>query len=250
MKVCATADERAGALQDAAAPSLNSSASASRSGATAPKRSEGGQPGTLNFLLAVRGGLRPEVQADGHGVRFLDAQGAAALTYSELTVLDADGRRLPARFEAVEENQLGSRGRESAHSSEEGNLRRLTSAATESLRLGNGFETTFSFQISGQGGATDASGNAGGDGLAFIIQREALQRGLAQAQQVLIVADGALWIWKLALDRFPHARQQLDLWHAEEHLCLPSANTGNESKMRTRAVGGCKSTNLLVIRAD
>ncbi|MEI6785514.1 MAG: hypothetical protein WCQ21_31880, partial [Verrucomicrobiota bacterium] len=64
LKVCATADERAGALQDAAAPSLNSSASASRSGATAPKRSEGGQPSTLNFLLAVRGGLRPEVQAD------------------------------------------------------------------------------------------------------------------------------------------------------------------------------------------
>ena len=135
LKVCATADERAGALQDAAAPSLNSSASASRSGATAPKRSEGGQPGTLNFLLTVRGGLRPEVQADGRGVRFVDAQGAAALTYSELTVLDADGRKLPARFEAVEENPLGSRGRESAHSSEEGNLRRLTSAATESLRL-------------------------------------------------------------------------------------------------------------------
>jgi len=135
LKVCATADERAGALQDAAAPSLNSSASASRSGATAPKRSEGGQPGTLNFILTVRGGLRPEIQADGRGVRFVDAQGTAALTYSELTVLDADGRKLPARFEAVEENPLGSRGRESAHSSEEGNLRRLTSAATERLRL-------------------------------------------------------------------------------------------------------------------
>ena len=56
---------------------------------------------TLNFLLAVRGGLRPEVQADGRGVRFVDAQGAAALTYSDLTVLDADGRKLPARFEPV-----------------------------------------------------------------------------------------------------------------------------------------------------
>ena len=38
--------------------------------------------------------------------------------------------------------------------------------------LGNGFETTFSFQVNDQGGATDASGNAGGDGLAFIIQRQ------------------------------------------------------------------------------
>jgi hypothetical protein len=50
----------------------------------------------------VRGGLRPEVQADGRGVRFVDAEGAAALTYSELIVLDADGRKLPARFEPVE----------------------------------------------------------------------------------------------------------------------------------------------------
>ena len=59
------------------------------------------QPSTLNFLLTVRGGLHPEVLADGRGVRFVDAQGAAALTYSELTVLDADGRKLPARFEPV-----------------------------------------------------------------------------------------------------------------------------------------------------
>jgi hypothetical protein len=64
----------AGALHDAIAPSLNS------------------QPSTLNFLLAVRGGLRPEVQADGRGVRFVDAQGAAALTYSELTESGSEQR--------------------------------------------------------------------------------------------------------------------------------------------------------------
>ncbi|MBI3852492.1 MAG: FG-GAP repeat protein [Verrucomicrobia bacterium] len=63
------------------------------------------QPSTLNFLLSVRGGLRPKVQADGRSVRFVDAQGAAALTYSDLTVLDADGRKLPARFEPVEEER-------------------------------------------------------------------------------------------------------------------------------------------------
>ncbi len=50
------------------------------------------------------------------------------------------------------------------------------------------------------------------------LYREALQRGLGQAQQVLVIADGAVWIWNLAQDRFPNARQQLDLWHAEEHL--------------------------------
>lgn len=54
----------------------------------------------------------------------------------------------------------------------------------------------------------------------FIAQlyREALQRGLNQAEHVLVVADGGLWIWNLAEDRFPDAAQRLDLWHAEEHL--------------------------------
>ncbi len=31
---------------------------------------------------------------------------------------------------------------------------------------------------------------------------ETRQRGLAQAQRVLVLADGAVWIWKLAEDRF------------------------------------------------
>ena len=88
------------------------------------------QPSTLNFLLTVRGGLHPEVLADGRGVRFVDAQGAAALTYSELTVLDADGRKLPARFESA-----GSRRREEAAPSAIGPVRLVTSAATESLHL-------------------------------------------------------------------------------------------------------------------
>ena len=50
-------------------------------------------------------------------------------------MLDADGRKLPARFEPVEEDLLGSRGRQSANSPAEGYQRRLPSAAAESLRL-------------------------------------------------------------------------------------------------------------------
>jgi hypothetical protein len=48
--------------------------------------------------------------------------------------------------------------------------------------------------------------------------REAIQRGLGQAQQVLVIADGAVWIWNVAKDRFADARQRLDLCHAEENL--------------------------------
>ena len=55
-------------------------------------------------------------------------------------------------------------------------------------------------------------------GLLPQLYREALERGLTQARQVLVIADGAVWIWNLAKDRFPDAVQRLDLWHAQEHL--------------------------------
>ena len=47
---------------------------------------------------------------------------------------------------------------------------------------------------------------------------EALQRGLLQAETVLVLGDGAAWIWKLATDTFKNADQRLDLYHAKEHL--------------------------------
>jgi hypothetical protein len=47
---------------------------------------------------------------------------------------------------------------------------------------------------------------------------EAQRHGLAHAAQVLVVADGAVWIWHLADDRFPQARQRLDYYHASQHL--------------------------------
>jgi hypothetical protein len=50
------------------------------------------------------------------------------------------------------------------------------------------------------------------------LYREALERGLGQAQDVLVLADGAVWIWNAFQDRFKEARQRMDLWHADEHL--------------------------------
>jgi hypothetical protein len=47
---------------------------------------------------------------------------------------------------------------------------------------------------------------------------EALLRGLLNAQEVLIIADGAIWIWNLADDRFKGARQRVDLFHVKGHL--------------------------------
>ena len=47
---------------------------------------------------------------------------------------------------------------------------------------------------------------------------EALRRGLLQAKDVLVVADGAVWIWNLVEDRFKDAQQRVDLYHVKGHL--------------------------------
>jgi hypothetical protein len=47
---------------------------------------------------------------------------------------------------------------------------------------------------------------------------EAIQRGLLQAETVLVLADGAIWIWKLAQNRFKDACHRVDLWHIHQHL--------------------------------
>ena len=59
---------------------------------------------------------------------------------------------------------------------------------------------------------------AGLDGFRLQLYAEALQRGLLQAEHVLILADGAIWIWNIAADRFKDASQRVDLYHVKEHL--------------------------------
>lgn len=56
------------------------------------------------------------------------------------------------------------------------------------------------------------------DALREQLWAEAMRQGLAQAARVLVIADGAVWIWNLVLDRFERADQRLDLFHAKEHL--------------------------------
>jgi len=47
---------------------------------------------------------------------------------------------------------------------------------------------------------------------------EAVRRGVLQAALVLVIADGAAWIWNLVGDRFKGAKELLDFYHAAEHL--------------------------------
>lgn len=59
---------------------------------------------------------------------------------------------------------------------------------------------------------------AGLDGFTAQLYTESIQRGLLQAEEVLILGDGAVWIWNLADDRFKNATQRVDLYHVKEHL--------------------------------
>jgi len=48
--------------------------------------------------------------------------------------------------------------------------------------------------------------------------RRRARDGAGQAAEVLVVADGAMWIWNLVADRFATATQRLDFYHASQHL--------------------------------
>lgn len=50
------------------------------------------------------------------------------------------------------------------------------------------------------------------------IYAEALRRGLLNAQQVVVLGDGAKWIRGIAEHFFPGATQIVDLYHAREHI--------------------------------
>jgi hypothetical protein len=56
------------------------------------------------------------------------------------------------------------------------------------------------------------------DALRTQLFAECLRQGAGQAAEVLVVADGAMWIWNLVADRFATATQRLDFYHASQHL--------------------------------
>jgi hypothetical protein len=50
------------------------------------------------------------------------------------------------------------------------------------------------------------------------ISAEAMRRGFHHARTVIVLGDGAPWIWNLAAAYFPDAIHIVDLYHAREHL--------------------------------
>jgi hypothetical protein len=75
---------------------------------------------------------------------------------------------------------------------------------------------------------------AGIDALRQQLHAEAMRRGLGQAAGALVIADGAVWIWRLADDRFPQARQRLDYYHAVQHLAAVGRALFGQDKDKLR----------------
>lgn len=51
-----------------------------------------------------------------------------------------------------------------------------------------------------------------------LVYAEARRRGVEGAGRVVVLGDGAVWIWNLAAEHFPRAIEIVDLYHAREHL--------------------------------
>jgi hypothetical protein len=53
---------------------------------------------------------------------------------------------------------------------------------------------------------------------AQLVDAEARRRGAEHIRQLVVLADGAVWIWNIADELFPAATQIVDLYHAREHV--------------------------------
>lgn len=51
-----------------------------------------------------------------------------------------------------------------------------------------------------------------------LLYSEAVKRNIDFAEKVVVIGDGAKWIWNLANNNFPGATEIIDLYHAKEHL--------------------------------
>jgi hypothetical protein len=51
-----------------------------------------------------------------------------------------------------------------------------------------------------------------------LVWLEAARRGVLAAREVVVIGDGSHWIWNLAAEHFPHAREIVDWYHASQYI--------------------------------
>jgi hypothetical protein len=95
-------------------------------------------------------------------------------------------------------------------------------AKTREAKIGCVFTQTSldqeGYPIRDEGSTTYVGSIEGAEASGRRIYAEAIRRGLGQAEMVIVLGDGAPWIWGIAALHFPFATQIVDLYHAREHL--------------------------------
>ena len=66
------------------------------------------------------------------------------------------------------------------------------------------------------------------------IYPEAIRRGVSRAAQVIVLGDGARWIWGIAEEQFYGAIQIVDLYHAREHLAAIAKSVYGASALKSK----------------
>jgi hypothetical protein len=63
---------------------------------------------------------------------------------------------------------------------------------------------------------------------------EACRRGISDGTEVVVIGDGARWIWNIASEHFPNATQILDWYHASQYVWNAATTLyGEGSSLRT-----------------
>jgi hypothetical protein len=69
-----------------------------------------------------------------------------------------------------------------------------------------------------EGSQHDVARRTARGGFDKLLYTLAWKSGLKRAEQVVVIGDGAHWIWDLADEQFPGAVEIVDLYHAKEHV--------------------------------
>ncbi len=65
--------------------------------------------------------------------------------------------------------------------------------------------------------------------------QEAARRGVRAAEEVVVLGDGAHWIWNIAETHFPGATQILDWYHASEYIWAAASELWKENEQKRAA---------------
>jgi hypothetical protein len=67
-------------------------------------------------------------------------------------------------------------------------------------------------------GACTTSPNGPHSGTLAALSALAVEQGLLRARQVVVLGDGAPWLWRLVEEHFPDAVHIVDVYHAKQHV--------------------------------